>query len=83
MNLIANIHAAVWPFYFILMLPYLFEYIVAFISDKIKNKPKLGVFSDKIVLEKNHLRKYIEYIHSKAEQICSAFCYVLCHFFLY
>ena len=57
--LIANIHAAVWPFYFILMLPYLFEYVVAFISDKIKNKPKLGVFSDKIILEKNKNIKYL------------------------
>ena len=51
--LIANIHAAVWPFYFILMLPYLFEYIVAAINDKIKNKPHLGIFTEKITLEKN------------------------------
>ena len=51
--LIANLHAAVWPFYFILMLPYLFEYLVALISDKIKNKPQLGIFAEKITLEKN------------------------------
>ena len=35
------------------MLPYLFEYLVAVINDKIKNKPKLGVFTDKIILERN------------------------------
>lgn len=51
--LIANMHAAVWPFYFVLMLPYLFEYVVAVINSKIKNKPKLGVFGDRIILEKN------------------------------
>ena len=42
--LIANLHAAVWPFYFILMLPYLFEYLMTKIVSKIKNKPKLGIF---------------------------------------
>ena len=55
--LIANLHAAVWPFYFILMLPYLFEYAIALINDKIKNKPNLGIFTNKITLEKNkHLK---------------------------
>lgn len=52
--LIANLHAAVWPFYFILMLPYLFEYLVALITSKIKNKPQLGIFTEKITLEKNN-----------------------------
>lgn len=51
--LVANLHAAVWPFYFILMLPYLFEYIVACIANKIKNKPQLGVFTEKLELKKN------------------------------
>lgn len=51
--LIANLHAAVWPFYFILMLPYLFEYLVAVINDKIKSKPTLGIFTNKIELQKN------------------------------
>ena len=50
--LIANIHAPVWPFYFILMLPYLFEYIIKLIVDKIKHKPKLGLFIDKLELKK-------------------------------
>lgn len=51
--LVANLHGAVWPFYFILMLPYLFEYVVAVINDKIKNKPQLGVFVSRIELPKN------------------------------
>lgn len=57
--LIANLHAAVWPFYFILMLPYLFEYLVALITNKIKKKPALGIFNDKIQLEKNKNIKYL------------------------
>ena len=31
--IIANFHAAVWPFYFILFLPYIAEYIIAILSD--------------------------------------------------
>ena len=55
--LIANLHAAVWPFYFILMLPYLFEYLVAIIKDKIKNNQPLGLSANKIIIEKN---KYVK-----------------------
>ena len=57
--LIANLHAAVWPFYFILMLPYLFEYGIATLGKKIKVRPKLEVFTNKIELEQN---KYIKYL---------------------
>ncbi len=31
--LIANLHCAVWPFYFVLYLPYIVEYIIAIISN--------------------------------------------------
>lgn len=55
--LIANLHAAVWPFYFILMLPYLFEQLVAIIKSKFKNLPQLGISAQKITIEKN---KYIK-----------------------
>lgn len=57
--LIANIHAAVWPLYFVLMLPYLFEYLVSCINSKIKNKPKLGIFTEKIELISNKNVKYL------------------------
>lgn len=33
--IIANVHVAVWPFYFILYLPYIGEYIIAAITDAI------------------------------------------------
>lgn len=32
--LIANLHVAVWPFYFVLFLPYLAEYVIVWIRDK-------------------------------------------------
>lgn len=57
--LIANLHAAVWPFYFILMLPYLAEYLIKVISQKIKNKPRLGIFSEKIELSTSKNIKYL------------------------
>ncbi len=57
--LIANLHAAVWPFYFILMLPYLFEYGVAWLVNKIKHQPKLGIFTQKIELNQNQYIKYL------------------------
>ncbi|MBR4641056.1 MAG: hypothetical protein IKO79_10905, partial [Butyrivibrio sp.] len=31
--IIANVHVAVWPFYFVLFLPYIAEYIIAVIAD--------------------------------------------------
>ena len=36
--ILCNIHVAVWPFYFILYLPYIAEYIVSLIVSKIKIK---------------------------------------------
>lgn len=41
--LIANLHVAVWPFFFVLFLPYLTEYIIYLMSDFIIYK-KLKVF---------------------------------------
>lgn len=36
--LIANLHVAVWPFMFVLYLPYIAEYIIAIIEEKIAKK---------------------------------------------
>lgn len=57
--LVANLHAAVWPFYFILMLPYLFEYLIAIINNKIKKKPQLNIFFDRLIVTKNSNIKYL------------------------
>lgn len=60
--LIANLHVAVWPFFFILFLPYIAEYLIAIVADfiiykkarifvlnrKIKNANKKNISSEKI-----------------------------------
>ena len=52
--MIANLHVAVWPFYFVLYLPYIGEYIIASLQDS-------GKFIDKIKIRryKNKLNKNI------------------------
>lgn len=57
--LVANLHAAVWPFYFILMLPYLFEYLIAAIMKKIKVRPNLGIFTERLEIVSNQNIKYL------------------------
>ena len=57
--LIANLHAAVWPFYFILMLPYLFEELIYIISTKIKYNPSKTIFNKKLIIENNKNIKYL------------------------
>ena len=37
-TIIANIHVAVWPFYFVLYLPYIGEYIIAVVTDIIMDR---------------------------------------------
>lgn len=60
--LICNIHLAVWPFYFIVYLPYLAEYIISLIVSKIKLKKEnkfIKFLKNKFVLEKNINVKYL------------------------
>ena len=57
---LCNIHVAVWPFYFILYLPYLAEYVISLIISKIKKKNKLISFLDKkFIFERNKNIKYL------------------------
>lgn len=60
--ILCNIHVAVWPFYFIIYLPYLAEYLISIICSKIKLKKEnkfIKFLKRKFVLEKN---KYIKYL---------------------
>ena len=60
--LICNIHVAVWPFYFIIYLPYVAEFLVSWIASKIKLKKEnkfIKFLKDKFVTEKNNNMKYI------------------------
>ena len=54
---IANIHAAVFPFYFVLYLPYIGEYIIALILESKNPLVKLFIKSDKIELTKLEKQK--------------------------
>ena len=62
--LIANIHLAVWPFYFVLYLPYIAEYIIALVAESdwyykipIKiNRSKLR----KLILKNRSINKVVE-----------------------
>lgn len=54
--IICNIHVAVWPFYFIVYLPFLAEYLVVIICNKIKLKKDnklINFFKNRIILDKN------------------------------
>ena len=57
--LIANLHAAVWPFYFILILPYLFEELIFNINKRLNFNPTEKIFNPKIIIEKNKNIKYL------------------------
>lgn len=60
--ILCNIHVAVWPFYFIIYLPYLVEYVISLIASKIKIKKdnKFTLFlKNKFVLDKNKNLKYL------------------------
>lgn len=50
--LIANLHAAVWPFYFILMLPFLFEWLMYILKNKFKFNFSKKIFIDRLYIEK-------------------------------
>ena len=57
---IANLHVAVWPFMFVLYLPYIAEYIIAIIEEKIAKKfGKEVKQGDKITIIKRSGTKYL------------------------
>lgn len=67
---IANIHAAVFPFYFILFLPYIGEYIIALLKEKIDLPTLLFLKSDKIEIKKlSNKKELTEKEIKKLEQL--------------
>ena len=77
--IIANIHTAVWPFYFILYLPYIVEYIIAVISDsnlyirlaikRNKNKVKKLTLKNKSQEEIDKIKQKIEELQKNSEEL--------------
>ena len=60
--IICNVHVAVWPFYFIVYLPYLAEYIITKICKKIKLKKEnifIKYLKSRMILEENNNIKYL------------------------
>jgi len=60
--ILCNVHVAVWPFYYILYLPYLAEYLVSFLCKKIKLKKEnkfINFLKTRIILEENENIKYL------------------------
>ena len=58
--LIANLHVAVWPFMFILYLPYIDEYVIAIIEEKVAKKyGKKTREGYKISIEKRNGTQYL------------------------
>ena len=70
--IIANVHSAVWPFYFVLYLPYIVEYLIAWLTESdfyykfliSKNKRKLK----KLTL-KNKPKEEIDLLTTKIENL--------------
>lgn len=70
--IIANVHLAVWPFYFVLYLPYVVEYILALITESNiirKTLIKLNKFKIKKLTVKNKSKEKIEKLTTKVEEI--------------
>lgn len=58
--LIANLHVATWPFFFVLFLPYIAEYLISLISDIItykKDRELVIKHKIKVVQKKNNLER--------------------------
>ena len=77
--LIANLHVATWPFFFVLFLPYIAEYLISIIADTIiYRKIKIFILKSKIKIldnkEKNldkveELKKQLEKLKNKISEI--------------
>lgn len=67
--LIANLHVAVWPFFFVLFLPYIAEYLIAIVSDIIIYK-KIETFILKYKIKKaNNKNKDVEKIETLKSEL--------------
>lgn len=70
--IIANVHLAVWPFYFVLYLPYIVEYILALITESNiirRTLIKVNKFKIKRLTVKNKSKAKIEKLTARVEEI--------------
>ncbi len=67
--IIANVHLAVWPFFFVLFLPYIGEYVVAIVTDTTKfRKWRIKRYSKKIAKGKIKKEKALK-LEEKIKQL--------------
>lgn len=66
--LLANLHVAVFPFYFILYLPYIAEYLFSLLGKFINNIPEKEINSINKEIEKNTDEKKLEKLNNKLQQ---------------
>ena len=72
--IIANVHSAVWPFYFVLYLPYIAEYILAvFTESNIFRKLQIKYYKRRIknLTVKNKAKEKIEELTGKIDEVQS------------
>lgn len=70
--LIANLHVAVWPFIFVLFLPYIAEYFIAVIADRIiykKSKVKTLKFKIKRLSKKDGKEEKVQELNKKLQEL--------------
>ena len=67
--LLANLHVAVFPFYFILYLPYIAEYLISLIKKYIENTPKRKIKSLNKKIEKCIDEKKLEKLNEKLQEV--------------
>lgn len=69
--LIANLHVATWPFFFILFLPYIAEYIISVVSDIViyKKTKKLVIKYKMKVAQKNNNIERIKELQIKLNEL--------------
>ena len=70
-TLIANLHVATWPFFFILFLPYIAEYIISVVSDIViyKKTKKLVIKYKMKVAQKNNNIERIKELQRKLNEL--------------
>jgi hypothetical protein len=70
-TLIANLHVATWPFFFILFLPYIAEYIISVVSDIViyKKTKKLVIKHKMKVAQKNNNIERIKELQIKLNEL--------------
>ena len=70
-TLIANLHVATWPFFFILFLPYVAEYIISVVSDIViyKKTKKLVIKHKMKVAQKNNNIERIKELQIKLNKL--------------